>query len=211
MKKKILLITFLSAALASYSQEDTYTIAMLGTLEEMNNPAGIEQLMECANRFERIARAEETRWLPYYYASYSLVLVSFEEQNGTEKDVLLDRAQQLLDIAFSLAPDESELHVLQAFLYPSRILVDPVTRGVQYIDRCFSAIEKAKSLDPGNPRAWFLEGMNKLNLPPSMGGGADVARPILMEAREKFRTFHRDDPLWPDWGEEANLAELEKL
>jgi hypothetical protein len=149
--------------------------------------------------------------MPYYYASYSLVVMSFEEEEGGQRDLLLDRAQELLDKALELEPLESEIHVLQAFLYPSRIMVDPMGRGMLYVEKMFTTLETAKSHNPENPRIYFLEGVNKLNLPPSMGGGPEVARPILEEALDKYESFHKPDPLWPSWGEEATRAELEKL
>ena len=153
----------------------------------------------------------QTKWLPYYYGANSLIIMSFDKTDGAEKDLILDRAQLLLDQAFSIASNESELHVLQAFLYPSRILVDPMARGMLYMEKMFASLETARSLNPDNPRIYFLEGVNKLNLPPSMGGGPEVARPILENASVKFKAFHNDDPLWPNWGEEANQAELQKL
>jgi hypothetical protein len=177
-------------------------------LDQAANPA---EFTECANRFERIASAEKNRWLPYYYASYSLVVMSFDEADGEQRDLVLDRAQVLLDQALELDPDESELHVLQAFLFPSRIMVDPMSRGMLYIEKVFASLEKARSLNPENPRIYFLEGVNKLNLPPGMGGGADIGRPILEEALVKFEAFANPDPLWPSWGEEATRTELEKL
>lgn len=192
-------------------QQDSYTNAMKNAIELMEQASEPGELAECANRFERIATAEKSLWMPWYYASYSLVSMSFDEGDGAQRDLILDRAQVLLDQALELEPKESELHVLQAFLYPSRILVDPMGRGMTYIELMFSSLEKAKSLNPENPRSYFLEGVNKLNLPPSFGGGADVAKPILEEALIKFEAFTNKDPLWPGWGEEATRSELEKL
>ena len=206
-----MIIPLLTMGLSLYGQEDPYMAAMKSALELMDQAADAAAFTECANRFERIARAENTRWLPYYYSSYSLVVMSFEESDGATRDLVLDRAQELLDRAFELEPDESELHVLQAFLYPSRIMVDPMGRGMLYVEKMFASLEAAKALNPENPRIYFLEGVNKLNLPPSMGGGPDMARPILEEALVKFASFSNPDPLWPSWGEEAARAELEKL
>ena len=90
-------------------------------------------------------------------------------------------------------------------------MVDPMSRGMLYIEKVFSSLERARSLNPENPRIYFLEGVTKLNLPPGMGGGADIGRPILEEALVKFEAFANPDPLWPSWGEEATLTELEKL
>jgi hypothetical protein len=44
-----------------------------------------------------------------------------------------------------------------------------------------------------------------------MGGGTEVAKPILEEALSKYKAFSNPDPLWPSWGEDATRAELEKL
>jgi hypothetical protein len=211
MKTKLLILTITLFSMCVWGQEDRYTTAMLSAIEMMDQASESGELAESANRFERIANAEKSRWMPYYYASYSLVSMSFDENDGGQRDLILDRAQELLDRALELAPEESELHVLQAFLYPSRIMVDPMGRGMTYIEKMFASLETAKSLSPENPRIYFLEGVNKLNLPPSFGGGADVAKPILEEAVSKFETFTNEDPLWPGWGEEGARTELEKL
>jgi len=211
MKKFTLLRTIILVSLSLYSQNEKYQKAMTQTIELMENESGSDQYLKCANQFERIAMAEKTQWLPFYYSSYALVVMSFDEPDGGEKDLILDRAQQLLDQALELAPDESELHVLQAFLYPSRILVDPMGRGMLYMEKMFVSLGTAKALNPDNPRIYFMEGVNKLNLPSSMGGGAEVAKPLLEEAKAKFAAFHNEDPLWPGWGEDATQAELDKL
>jgi hypothetical protein len=216
MKTKPFVLTFIIIALitgvlSTHGQEDRYTSAMFGAIENLEQAANPGQLAECANRFERIANAEKSRWMPYYYASYSLVSMSYDENDMGKRDQILDRAQELLDEAFGLEAEESELYVLQAFLYPSRILVDPMGRGMSYIELMFTALETAKKLNPGNPRAYFLEGVNMLNMPPSMGGGVEAGLPLLEEALLKFDAFANDDPLWPKWGKEATQQELRKL
>lgn len=215
MKNKLLIVTIIATvaltSISVYGQGDRYTTAMKSAIELMDQASDPGEYTESANRFERIATAEKSRWMPYYYASYSLVVMSFDESDGGQKDLILDRAQELLDQALELESEESELHVLQAFLYPSRIMVDPMGRGMTYIEKMFTELETAKSLNPENPRIYFLDGVNKVNLPPSMGGGAEVAKPILEEALLKFEAFNNQDPLWPNWGEEGTRTELEKL
>lgn len=216
MKRKLMILSIALMSLVIWNmqamgQQDPYINAMKNAIELMENASEPGELAEGANRFERIANAEKSLWMPYYYASYCLVSMSFDEADGEQRDLILDRAQALLDMALELEPNESELQVLQAFLYPSRIMVDPMGRGMTYIEKMFTTLETAKSLNPDNPRIYFLEGVNKLNLPPSFGGGADVAKPILEEALVKFEAFTNEDPLWPGWGEDATRTELEKL
>jgi hypothetical protein len=211
MKTKLLILAITLWSFNSFGQEDAYISTMLSTMESMDNASEKEDYLRCASQFERIATAEKSKWLPYYYGANSLIIMSFDETDGHSKDLILDRAQQLLDQALELAPEESELFALQAFLYPSRIMVDPMGRGMLYMEKMFLSLETAKALNPDNPRIYFLEGVNMLNMPPAMGGGPEVAKPILEEADAKFKTFQNEDPLWPKWGEEANLAELKKV
>jgi len=211
MKTQIPLIALVLWSITLSGQDKPYVSTMLSTIESLDKATATEEYLKCASQFERVATAEKTRWLPYYYGAYSLIILSFNESDGGEKDLILDRAQEMLDRALELEPGESELHALQAFLYPSRILVDPMSRGMSYFEKIFAELEHAKALNPDNPRPWFLEGVNKLNLPPAMGGGAEVARPILEEADAKFKSFKNEDPLWPNWGAEATKTELEKL
>lgn len=207
----IIILPVLLVSISARGQEDRYNSAMLSAIATLDQASEPGEFVASANQFERIATAEKTRWIPYYYASYSLVVMSFEESDGGKRDQLLDRAQELLDQALALEPAESELHVLQAFLYPSRIMVDPMGRGMSYIEKMFASLEKARSLNPENPRIYFLDGVNKLNLPASMGGGVVLAKPILEEALVKYEAFNNPDPLWPHWGQEAVQAELDKL
>ena len=214
MRTNLLIIALALFNIHVCGQEDPYSSAMKSTLEKMDQASVPEQYLDCANRFERIAVAEKSRWIPYYYAAHCMALMSFTETNGEQRDLVLDRAQELLDQAMALEPGEpgeSELLVLQAFIYPSRIMVDPMGRGMIYMEKMFGSLERARSMNPSNPRTYYLEGTYKLNIPAEMGGGADTARPILEQALVLFESFRNPDPLWPGWGEDATRAELAKL
>ena len=211
MNRIILILMLCLTSTNGNSEDNKYQKTMLKTLSLMDQAAGNEDYLDCANTFERIAEAEKDRWIPYYYSSHCCILMSYSEADGTKKDLILDRAQLMLDKATLIAPEESEIHVLQAFLYPGRILVDPVARGMVYMEKSFQSLGKAMTLNPKNPRSYFLLGINKLNMPSSMGGGAEVARPLFLEAEEKFKSFQSEDPLWPKWGEDVNSSELAKL
>ena len=211
MKTLLLIFAISLCSFNGWSQEDRYTSAMLTAIASLDQASGPAGFAEIAGRFERIATAEKSRWLPYYYASYALIVMSYDQNDMGQRDLTLDRAQELLDRATELEPGESELLVLQAFLYPSRIMVDPVGRGLAYMEKEFATLDAALKLNPDNPRIYFLEGVNKLNLPSSMGGGTEEGRRLLETALEKFEAWTGGDPLWPTWGEDATRAELEKL
>lgn len=183
--------------------KDAYLQKMQQTIGQMNQSTTIEQYQQVANTFERISAAEADQWQPMYYTAYCYVMMSFQVNDGSRRDEILDQAQVWIDKAFKVAPDESELFVLQAFLYPSRIIVNPIDRGMKYMDLTFKALAKSKELNVNNPRAYYLEAVMIQNSPEAMGGGAVKALPVFETALEKFQQFKPNTIIDPDWGEEA--------
>lgn len=209
MKKFSILLILVSLFNTSFANE-AYHKAMSQSIEKLYQAASITDYLESANQFERISQIEKKEWLPLYYASYAYIMISFQEPDNAKKDAYLDQAQKFLDQAMALAPEESELHMLQGFLYPSRINIDPMTRGMQYMEKMNASLDKALQLDPHNPRVYFLRGTMTYHMPEAYGGGAANALPFLKTAREKFTAFKPKTDLSPNWGNEANEADLNK-
>ncbi len=207
----MVIIIAVSVPVLSSAQSGNYEKAMLGAIEKMNNAGTIPDYIDAANIFERIGNSEKSEWLPYYHAAYCYVSAGHIEGDIQKKDPWFDKAQQFLDKALKIAPDESELYVLQAFIYPGRMVVDPMGRGMELMGRMNAALDKAISLNPGNPRSYFLRAMTLLNMPEAFGGGPEIARPLFETAKEKFEAFEPESPLWPVWGKEQNEEELSKL
>lgn len=193
------------------SQENQYQQAMQNALKNLNQSAMADEFISAANSFERISQTEPGEWLPLYYAAYAYIVTSFEIGDVNQKEKYLNKAQQFLDKAFEFAPEESELFALQAFLYPGKIMVDPMSRGPEYMGKIYQALDDATRLNPDNPRPYFLRAITTLNMPAEFGGGPAIAKPIFETAKEKFEIFQPSTPLSPNWGKEINEAELSKL
>jgi tetratricopeptide (TPR) repeat protein len=211
MMRTFLLISLSCFILVAQAQENQYEKAMKNALEKLNQAQMGDQFFDVANTFERIGLNEPGEWLPLYYAAYANIVISYETQDVTQKEALLDKAQKFVDSALKLAPKESELYTLQAFLYPSRIMVDPMGRGAEYMGKIYQALDEATRLNPDNPRIYFLKAISTLNMPVEFGGGPEVAKPIFLTAKEKFDKFQPATSLSPNWGKETNEAELNKL
>ena len=209
--KTILLLIFTTILMNSTVTENKYQQAMTNAIEKLNQSTSNDEFLEAANTFERISSIEQNEWLPLYYAAYSYIILSYQEQDLTKKDPVLDKAQQFLDRAFKIAPEESELFALQAFLYPGRMLVDPMARGMEYMGIMNQALEMAIRLNPENPRSYYLRAITVLNMPEGFGGGATVAKPILEEAKVKFDKFQPESSISPIWGKKQNELEISKL
>lgn len=201
----------LLVSLPAMPQGKKYQKSMLKAIRQMNEASDPASGLQCVATFEELGQIHSDQWIPLYHASWMLVTISFEESDPIKSDVLLERAKPSLDKALELAPDESEVHVLKALYYIGMMSVDPSVRGPEYFEDANLSLEKAKGLNPDNPRAVYLEGMMALNMPDFMGGGPAAAKPIFLDAEKKFSTFQNDDPLWPSWGEDLLKGDLERI
>ncbi len=146
-----------------------------------------------------------------YYASFAYIMISFQEPENAKKDTYLDQAQKYLDQALVLEPNESELYLMQGFLFPSRINIDPMNRGMVYMEVMNKSLDKALELNPDNPRVYYLRATMTFHTPEAYGGGVSKALPMYQMADEKFRIFKPKTPLYPNWGRELNDADMKKL
>jgi len=192
---------------ALFADEKSYTEAMISAMEQMkiSKPADYGLI---ANQFERIAQAEKTEWLPYYYASYVSIIQSYATQDKSKADEILDYAQKMLDQAAILKIDNSENIVLEGFIDCARIAVDP-QRGAEYSQNAIGEFKKAQEIDPLNPRADYMLGMVLLNTPDFYGGGKKVAQPFFEGAILKFDKFVPLSALHPSWGKEQCKKQLD--
>ncbi len=208
MKKIILSTAILLLSVLLFAQSDKYTAAMKKNLESLDtsfrNPAS---LLAVANNFERIANAEKNQWLPYYYAAFCQVNYGFMEQDKTKTDGYADKANALIEKADSLSPNNSEISCIKSMIASCHMMVDPMTRWMEYGKESSSNIESAMTQDPTNPRPYFLKAQGLKYTPEQFGGGCITALPELQKAMEKYAGFKTAGELYPDWGK----AQVEKL
>ena len=193
------------------AQESPYEKAMQSAYNKLQQAQMADEFIDASNTFERISQNETAEWLPHYYVAYSNIVTSYSIEDAAQKEALLEKAQKHIDAALEKAPEESELHALQAFLYPSIIMIDPMTRGAEYIGKLYQSLDEAERLNPENPRIYFLRAVTLLNMPPEFGGGSEVAKPVFQKAKEKFDQFQPLLPFSPQWGKKETETELSKF
>lgn len=204
MKTIILTSIIVFTSIFSYAGEKEYFQAMEKNLKEMSMANSSEDFQSVANNFERVGDAMADKWLPYYYVSYCYVNSIFAEGSTADIDNVLDKAERFLEKARQLSPENSEIEVLQGWIYQGRIQVDPMSRGAMYSQKAAASFAKAESIDPDNPRVDFLTGQNLLHTPEMFGGGKKAACPYFMEAMGKYETFEPESSISPTWGKEIN-------
>lgn len=211
MKKFLLtaLSIFMFSALFAQNNEK-FVAAMKANLAAVDtafkNPPS---MLALSNNFERIANAEKSQWLPYYYAALTQLNYGFAAGKPETYEAIADKAEGYLKAAESLKPGNSELTILKSMVATMRMLVDPMSRYMQYGQQIEGYIQQAMSQDPANPRPYFIKAQNIANTPEQFGGGCRAAAEIIKAGLEKYANFKPATEMDPDWGFE-NLKELAK-
>jgi hypothetical protein len=201
MKKTILSTLIICFCIATFAQSERYAPAMKKNIAMLDSAIQKGNAKELANNFERIGDAEKTQWLPYYYAAYSQILTTYTEKDKSKVDPIADKAEELITKAEALAgKPNSEIAVIKSMIASAHMMVDPQSRYMQYGAASGSNIEKAKILDPTNPRPVYLEAQAKFYTPEAFGGGKAVAKPLFEKALAMFDTFKPASELDPSWG-----------
>ena len=201
--KTILMFTILTLAFTAKGFSSSYEEAMAANLQKMNVEFTTSGLNSLASQFERIANAESGKWQPRYYAAYCYVLATaISEMPAGDKHKLLDLAQAQMDILLKSVKNESEVFVLQAFLYQMRIT--DMGKGMKYSGLASEALDEAEKLNPNNPRIYSVRGNNVYNTPKAFGGGIEKAKPLFEKAAGLFQSQKPENTFEPAWGSEHN-------
>ncbi|MBK7762356.1 MAG: hypothetical protein IPI46_03155 [Bacteroidetes bacterium] len=203
MKKILLSLSFVLMAFSSFSQSEQYKTSMTGLIRRLfnaQNPPEVYQ--DLGNKFVNIGEVEKTEWLPKYYASLAFVMQAMATSDKTKVDGILDQADAILS-GLAASKSDDEIMCLQAFSKSARINVDPMTRGMKYGGESAKLLSQAKSIDPNNPRVYFLQGQSAFYTPEQFGGGKKVAEKLFLTALEKYDSNAPVADLMPTWGREA--------
>lgn len=204
MKKSVFLLMLMVGSFSLLAQSDKYRKAMQQRLGEMETAVQNGGMASLANSFERIAEAEKNQWLPYYYAAYCQIMSALMEQDKSKVDQLADKAESLNKKAEELAGGaNSEINVIYSMIATAHLTVDPAARWMQYGQTSSTYLEKAKQLDPTNPRPIYLEGQSKFYTPEQFGGGKAAAAAVLEKSLVLFDQFKPASELHPSWGKAA--------
>ena len=195
--KVLLVIGLLFGAISVHAQSDKYVAAMKKNIELFDSAKTTQDFQTVANNFERIGDAEKTQWLPYYWAGLSLAISGWRDAN-LDKDANSTRINSLCDKAEAIEKN-AEIYTLRNMSATQQMMIDPQTRWQTYGQQASAALEKAKQLDPNNPRVYYLQGQSVFNTPVAFGGGKDKAKPIFEKSLELYKK-EQPKPLYPHWG-----------
>lgn len=200
--KKIITVMAVLATVAGYAQSAKYEEAMKKNLVLFDSVKTTADHQALAAAFERIGDAEKTQWLPYYYAGLALNTAGWMDAK-LDKDANAEKIKALCDKADALTTenaDKSEILSLRNMTATQQMLVDPQNRWMTYGQEGAAHLQKAKELNPDNPRVAYLEGAGLFGTPEQFGGGKEKAKPVLEKAVALYKA-EKPKPMYPSWGQ----------
>ena len=201
MKRILLIFSLLSTIFNfSFAQSEEYKTTMKEIVDSIQSSKWGADLVPYANQLERVAGVETKEWLPNYWAAYCYMNKSYIEPMAEKKDLLLEKAENLIATAEKLMPNNDEIEVLKANIASARMAVDPQSRWQKYGAVSGKALGTAQKLNPENPRAKMLEAQGIFYTPEAFGGGKQKALPLIKEALAKFEAFKPSSDIMPNWG-----------
>lgn len=201
MKAQVFFAVSILSIVTLYGQSNKFDNAMLTNFDLARSARSINDFQELANVFARIAEAEKSEWTPFYYAAFYNLSINFQDSVRERKEKYIALAQRQIDAGLKIKPDETELYVLKVMSYYAEMAIDPM-KGMTLLGEANALIDKAKKINPGNPRIYLLEAEAIFNMPAEFGGGKEKALPVLLLAKEKFDNFVIEGPLSPSWGQD---------
>ena len=206
MKRIIVFAAALFALTAASAQSEKYLKAMQDNVSTLDGLHTVQGWTEAGNNFQRIADAEKNQWLPFYYVALSNVMAGYMQgtvngnPNPSVTDPLADRAEVALNKAEELNANNSELFVVRKMIATLRMTADPMNRWQTYGPQAAEALQRAKALNPENPRVYMLEGQDKFYTPEQFGGSKAEAKTLFEESVKKFESFKPESSIHPQWG-----------
>lgn len=202
MKKVLTIALFLVATVAI--AQDQYTKGMNKAFQLWG-----ENPTEASNMFERIASAELDNWLPHYYVAQVNTFAAFAEKDKDELAKQLEKAQEFIDLAKAISPNNPEIMVQQAMIYTAWIASDGATYGMTLSGKVVALYQQAAQLAPDNPRVVFSKAEWDMGSAKYFGQDtapycADVERSL-----ELFANFKPESEFHPNWGEDRAKATVE--
>ena len=199
MKKIFSVIALLSVL--TLNAQTKYESAMQNGFAKLKETKGADDLQALGAYYERIAEAEKTQWLPYYYAARHYTISAFMNP-AADKDKVASKVSELINKAETIEPANAEIYCLKQQVAVMQLLVDPMSRWQTFGAQASEAIARAKEIDPSNPRPYLLEGQYLMNVPEAFGGGKAVAKKLFERSLELFSGFKPSSALHPNWGKE---------
>lgn len=171
-------------------------------IDAANAAGDLNRLATAAAMLDRVLTVTPNDPLLLYYRSLALwrsaTLYTGQKKNDEAKRAL-DEADLLLEQATAKAPMADALALRSSAIGMMIGLSGNPLSGMTLGPKSSGMLDRAKELEPKNPRVWLISGMSAMFTPKMFGGGTDKAEEDLRKAVTLFETDRPVAPA-PAWG-----------
>jgi len=185
-----------------------YYTRMDSSLSLLRKANTFESYLQASYQLSLLAEDEETKWIVYYHSSFAHIMSAFLATKENDIETHIVQAQNMLDKANILRPNNDELHALQGYIYQAKMINKNGKEIHTWAHKAIMEYDHARFINPNNPRPYYLIGQLLYELPPGFGGNKKSACKLFIQAKEKFQSFSPKSSFSPNWGEEENLKML---
>jgi len=203
MKKAItILVLFITTVTVA---QDQYSKGMQKAFQLW----GEGKINDASNMFERISSAEMDNWLPYYYVAQVNTVASFGEKDKEKLTQQLEKAQEFVDLAKAISPDNPEIMVQQAMVYTAWVAYDGATYGMTLAGKVAALYAKAAQIAPDNPRVIFSKAEWDMGSAQYFGQDTTAYCKDVERSLELFTNFKPESDFHPNWGQDRAMVVME--
>lgn len=162
----------------------------------------LQDVLAARARFASLAAtAPKSAWAHYWVALCDWRCAPrFDDKTKALAEKTCDEGIAEIDKAVALSPKEGEFHALRSNLLGMSLQFRPSSM-MAIGPEIEAALQRALAASPRNPRVQLLAGINTLNKPAFVGGGADKAMPMFRQSIALFEaTAAPADSTLPAWG-----------
>ena len=199
------------------AHQDAYTQQMQAAVTRLDNANSVKDYQQLTTVFERIADAQKTQWLPYYYAAFINAKIGWLKQDDPDNiEQFADKAEEEIKKARALLDTStqkeelSEVYSVLSMLNQARVFINPQTYGPKYGPAAHQYMKLSEAANPGNPRMLYLEGWQKFATPKMWGGDKTKAKELLTAAKQKLES-NSSSGIEPRWGKKEVDEILKQL
>jgi len=171
-------------------------------IEAANAVGDLDRLTNAAAMIDRVLTVTPNDPLLLYYRSlalYRTASIYTGQKKRDEAKRALEEADLLLEQAISKSPTADALAlrsgVIGLMIGSSGNPMSGMTLG----PKAAGLLDRAKEIEPRNPRVWLVSGMSAMFTPKMFGGGTDKAEQEFRKALTHFDTEQPVAPA-PSWG-----------
>jgi tetratricopeptide (TPR) repeat protein len=198
------IVTALFAFIALGASAQTMEENLKAAVQQFDTSKTVNAMMVASSQLDLLSSKYPNEAMTNYYSAYAKAMISYKETNAKKRDLFLDQADKYYEKVKQLNPENDETCVLGALIANARIAIDGKNRYKQYGEPFDKNLEKAKALNPNNPRIYYLRGVSTFYTPKMFGGGAKRAKPYFEKAKSLFATQDKSSVMKPYWGEWMN-------